>query len=262
MTSPRWPAGDSAGAGAPNQPSKKPVILSLLDTSVALQIIVCSLTMAAAILTLLAVAGLKIDLAVAGLFYDPETQTFLGNSSRYVAFVREHGMVAVGTCIAVIVLALMSLLPWRVPSLRIRSAAFLTAGMLLGPGLLCNVLLKPNGGRPRPFQVTQFGGPWPYVDWWDFTGACRENCSFMSGEAATAAWLFGPALLVPAPWRALAIVAAAVFTTVISLGRMATGSHFLSDAILGVLSTILILLTMRALIDPVSPASRLNSMGR
>jgi membrane-associated phospholipid phosphatase len=140
------------------------------------------------------------------------------------------------------------LLPWRLPSLSARTAAFLTLSLMLGPGLLANGILKPHWGRPRPIEVTQFGGNLTFVEWWNPTGACQSNCSFISGEASTAAWMFGPAMLVPEPWRGLAIGAAAVFTIVTSTARMAVGGHFFSDALFGALATILILLAMQKLI--------------
>jgi membrane-associated phospholipid phosphatase len=133
---------------------------------------------------------------------------------------------------------------------------FLTLGLLLGPGLLVNGILKEHWGRPRPVDVTQFGGTKVYVDWWNPTGACEHNCSFVSGEAATAAWMFGPAMLVPAPWRVAALAAAAMFTATMSALRMSVGAHFFTDALFGALSTMLILLALRALAERMpGPAS-------
>ena len=141
-------------------------------------------------------------------------------------------------------MALARLLPWRLPSIRPRNAIALTLSLLIGPGLLVNAILKPYGGRPRPYEVVQFGSDLRFVDWWNPTGACDGNCSFMSGEASTAAWMFGPAMLVPPPWRAAAIGAAAAYTALISFLRMAAGGHFFTDVLFGVLSTILIILVL------------------
>jgi membrane-associated phospholipid phosphatase len=162
---------------------------------------------------------------------------------------RDHGRVAVVTCVGCIVLAAMRQLPWRLPSLPGRTALLLTLGLLLGPGLLVNGILKEHWGRPRPIEVVAFGGPLPYVDWWDPRGACDGNCSFVSGEAATAAWMFGPAMFAPLPWRGIAIAAAAGFTAVMSALRISVGAHFFSDVLLGALSTMLILLALHALAD-------------
>lgn len=211
-------------------------------------VLIYSLVGIAAATTAISLIGPNVDLAIAGLFFDPATAGFPAGSNRHVGMMRDHGTIAVVTCIACVVLALAKFLPWRVPSVPGRAAVFLTISMLLGPGLLVNVILKDHWDRPRPVHVDRFGGTKTYVDWWNPTGSCDKNCSFVSGEAATAAWMFGPAMLLPAPWRAAAIGAAAVFTAAMAGLRMAVGAHFFTDVLFGVLSTILILLVMHRLI--------------
>ena len=203
----------------------------------------------ATLATVLSLFGIRVDLAIASLTFDPATGRFAGSEASINRF-RDHGAVAVVTCIICVVLAFTRLLPWRwLPSLPARTATFLTLSFLLGPGLLVNGILKPYWGRPRPYAVTEFGGTAAYVDWWNPTGTCEQNCSFASGEAATAAWMFGPAMLVPPPWRGFALTAAAAFAAAMSALRLNVGAHFFTDAVLGALSTVLILLAMRALTD-------------
>jgi lipid A 4'-phosphatase len=203
--------------------------------------------------TILSLIGPNVDIAIAGLFYDPVAARFLIHplETPFSAALREHGLVSVWTCIGVVVLALTPLvnrfLSWRLPSIPARSAIALTLSLLLGPGLLVNGIFKPHGGRPRPVEITEFGGPLRFVDWWNPTGACDSNCSFMAGEPSTAAWMFGPAMMVPPPWRGTAIAAAALFTAIIGVLRMAAGGHFFSDVMVGVLTTIVILLAMNRL---------------
>lgn len=194
-------------------------------------------------------AGFNVDLVVASLFYDRTAGHFVGQGSTWAATLRDHGFVAVATCVGCVALAGTKYLPWRLPSIPGSTAIVLTLGLLLGPGLLVNGVLKEHWGRPRPVDVTEFGGTRPFVNWWNPGGACERNCSFVSGEAATAAWMFGPAMYVPAPWRVPALAAAAVFTAAMSILRMSVGAHFFTDVILGILSTMLILLALRALAD-------------
>jgi len=215
-----------------------------------LRLIVILLLATAAVATVLQLAGVNIDIGLSGLFYDPATHTFIGNTDPKLAMLRDNGRIAVYTCIGCALLGLASFLPWRVPGIRPRAAAFLVISLLIGPGLLVNVLMKPYWGRPRPSEITQFAGTLSFVNWWDPTGACDTNCSFISGEASTAAWMFGPAMLLPAPWRALAIAGAAAFTAVVSTQRVMAGGHFFTDVLFGALVMILILLLMRRLIDP------------
>jgi lipid A 4'-phosphatase len=152
--------------------------------------------------------GFNVDLVIVGLFYDPQTRTFLAGKDSASAWLRDHG--------AFVALALRPSSRWRLPNVPPRAAVFLTISLLLGPGLLVNVILKDDWGRPRPGSVIELGGSHAYVHWWDRRGACLNNCSFASGEAAAAAWMFGPAMLAPPHWRAPAMAGAAVFTVTMS----------------------------------------------
>ncbi len=106
-------------------------------------------------------------------------------------------------------------------------AVFLTISLLLGPGLLVNVILKDNwAGRGRQRDRT-----WrlhAYVHWWDRRGTCLNNCSFASGEAAAAAWMFGPAMLAPPHWRAAAMAGAPLHRNDERAARC-RGGHFVTD---------------------------------
>ena len=90
-------------------------------------------------------------------------------------------------------------LPWA-PSGR--AVIFLIATIAIGPGLIVNLGLKDHWGRPRPYQTQGFSGQDPFRPWYATDGACKRNCSFVSGEAATAFWTVAPASLLPPPWRA------------------------------------------------------------
>jgi membrane-associated phospholipid phosphatase len=121
---------------------------------------------------------------------------------------------------------------------------FLVATLALGPGLLVNGVLKEVSHRPRPEQTQQFGGPWPFRPYESFDGACRSNCSFVSGEVATAAWTLAPALLAPLLYRHWAILASLLFTAAVARLRMAFGGHYFSDVALAALFTTLIVLAV------------------
>jgi membrane-associated phospholipid phosphatase len=205
------------------------------------------LTGAVAIVTVATLAGWNVDLVLTSLFAASAAPRFPAHA---LSSLRDHGYVAGIVCIGVIVLALARHLAWRMPSISVRAAAYLVTAYALGPGLLVNAILKAHWGRPRPGGVTEFGGSMPFVNWWDPTGACPSNCSFISGEAAAAAWLFGPAMLAPARWRPLAMSLAAAFFVLISTLRLAAGGHFLTDVMIGGLSSILVLLALRPLFYP------------
>ena len=114
---------------------------------------------------------------------------------------------------------------------------------LLSVGLLVNGLLKPFSGRPRPLQAEPFGGALPFVPAGEFTHYCPSNCSFVSGEAAAAAWLIGVVSLLPERYAALrlpAFVAAIGYAALTSALRISFGAHYLSDTVVAALATLTI----------------------
>jgi len=114
--------------------------------------------------------------------------------------------------------------------------------------VLTNLTFKSYWGRPRPVLVTQFDGDLPFMPWWDPRGGCGRNCSFFSGEGATAFWTFAPAALTPPPWRPLAYAAATLFGVITSALRMAFGGHFFSDVAAAGLVTFVVIWFAYALI--------------
>jgi lipid A 4'-phosphatase len=129
-----------------------------------------------------------------------------------------------------------------------RAIAFLLATMALGPGLLVNVALKDHWGRPRPIDVTQFGGSEHFVPWWDPRGDCPTNCAFVSGDVAGAFWTLAPAALAPPQWRALAYGAALALGTGMGALRVMAGGHFVTDAVFAGVFTFLIIWIVHGLI--------------
>jgi membrane-associated PAP2 superfamily phosphatase len=132
--------------------------------------------------------------------------------------------------------------------ISVRAAIFLVVTMALGPGLLVNFALKEHWGRPRPIDVTQFGGDQHYVRWFDPRGDCPGNCSFVSGDVSGAFWTLAPAALTPPPWRPLAYAAALALGVSMGTIRVMAGGHFLSDAIFSGVFTYLIVWLVYALI--------------
>lgn len=197
----------------------------------------------------LAVAGLvlalrpDLDLAVSRLFWR-EGEGFWLAGHGWAGFLRHVSMwPTIGLGVAALVsLGQHILAPASRQFMSARAALFLSLTVLLGPVLLVNGLLKEHWDRARPVHVSEFGGAWRFTPWWrpgDGT-ECRTNCSFISGEASGAAWLVAPALLAPPQVRPVAVAAAGLYVVVVSGLRIAFGGHFLSDTLLAVLATLLI----------------------
>lgn len=142
---------------------------------------------------------------------------------------------------AVAALVMKTFRPARPALISTRAALFLILSLALGPGLLVNGILKEVWARPRPGMVTQFGGDYAFMPWWDPRGTCESNCSFVSGETSSAVWMVTPAMLTPPPWRYVALGAAALYGMAFASIRVLAGGHFLSDIIFAVIFTGLVI---------------------
>jgi membrane-associated phospholipid phosphatase len=106
---------------------------------------------------------------------------------------------------------------------------------LLGPMMMVNWIVKPLWGRSRPFQTLNFGGYETHTSILNWGSECSGNCSFVSGEVASMAWLFLILPIVPKNFRLLAIVVFVLLIATVAIGRLASGRHFLSDVIFSIL---------------------------
>ncbi len=111
-------------------------------------------------------------------------------------------------------------------------AALVLLTLVVGPGLLVNLVFKEHWGRPRPRQVEGLGGDRPYVP--PLRPAPGDGKSFPAGHASVgfslcALWLLWrrrhPA------WAGAALAFSLLLGGLMGWGRMAAGAHFLSDVI-------------------------------
>lgn len=143
-----------------------------------------------------------------------------------------------------------------------RRSIFLLAALALGPGLVVNGMLKAWWGRPRPVMVDQFGGDAPYQRVWQVSDWCASNCSFVSGEASSAAWLVACLVLVPARYRAVAVPPTLAYALALSVNRLAFGGHFLSDVVLSwAISALIFALLYRVMVSAPGIATRSVARG-
>ena len=185
----------------------------------------------------------EFDLKLAALFYDPATKSFPLKFNTLAVIARDAAMwISWGLALPAIVALVAKLVrPDRPLLMSGRAIVFLLVTLVLSAGVLTNLTFKSYWGRPRPVMVTQFNGPQEFVPWWDPRGACGRNCSFFSGEGATAFWAYAPAALTPLPWRPLAFAAATLFGATTSVLRMAFGGHFFTDVATAGLVTFLVI---------------------
>lgn len=138
-------------------------------------------------------------------------------------------------------------LAWRTEQVETRVAAL--TSLALGCGLLVNLILKTFSGRPRPRDTLFFGGDLNFVQAGSFAGKCLKNCSFISGEASSAGWLFCLILLLPERWRMSIGVPLVIVSIVTPVLRVLMGAHYLSDVVLGWLSSIVIFAGLLAILE-------------
>jgi lipid A 4'-phosphatase len=176
----------------------------------------------------------ELDLRIGGAFYDAVTRTFPLRSDFHAMVARETAMiVAWAVCTpALAALVLKLARPDRPMLLRGRTVAFFIITIVLTAGIVTNLTFKTLWGRPRPVAVVEFNGQWQFKHWWQPGGECPKNCSFFSGEAATAFWTYAPAL----------------FGLATGGLRVAFGGHFVSDVLVAGLVTFLLVWLVHGLL--------------
>jgi membrane-associated PAP2 superfamily phosphatase len=192
----------------------------------------------------------SLDLQVASFFRNLVAQPEFRRLDRIVEVVRQIGPLVIIAAIvpAVVAVVIKMFWPMRPPLISTRAALFLIMSLALGPGLLVNAILKEGWARPRPGMVTQFGGDYAFMPWWDPRGTCDSNCSFVSGETSSAVWMTAPAMLAPAPWRCVALGVAGLYGVTFASIRMLAGGHFLSDVIFAAIFTGLVIWAVHGLV--------------
>lgn len=111
-----------------------------------------------------------------------------------------------------------------------RPGLFLALMLLLGPGLLVNLCMKDHWGRPRPHEISDFGGQRDYHPVW--CPSAENGYSFPSGHASMGFYLMAPGFLL---WRTRRVAAVTFFGlgliagTAMGMARIIQGSHFATD---------------------------------
>jgi lipid A 4'-phosphatase len=185
----------------------------------------------------------SLDLKVASFFRDMAAQSEARRFDRVIDAIRQIGPFVIVAAVAPAVVALTRkiFLPQRPAPMSSRAALLVVMTLALGPGLLVNGILKETWARPRPGMVTEFGGDYAFMPWWDPRGSCDSNCSFVSGETSSAVWMTAPAMVVPPPWRYAALGAAGIYGLIFAFIRLLASGHFVSDVIFAAIFTGLVI---------------------
>jgi lipid A 4'-phosphatase len=147
-------------------------------------------------------------------------------------------MVGASVVVTIALRDLASGLRWSHERIRISTIALIT--LAVDPGLLVNGYMKEFIGRPRPADTFLFGGDHPFIAAAEWSQACQHNCSFVSGEASGIAWIVCLLPFWPHRERLRLFSAMIVIIGLTDMLRVAFGRHYLSDVVLGSLSTLVV----------------------
>ena len=191
----------------------------------------------------------QIDIAVSALFYKPE-QNFLLRDTPLHLFVDSWIRPSINYLAVAFVVACVCKLFFGQSTVkrRFNIVAFLFASFLVGPVLLVNGLLKEFIGRARPKNIIEYGGTKIFSPAYFPADQCETNCSFVSGDAAVAFSTIAFALIFKGKLRFQLVAIALSFGVLVSIYRLGTGAHFLSDTVLSGLFCILIILILERML--------------
>lgn len=170
----------------------------------------------------------QIDLYVSGLFFQEDFHlrerwwtTFMHESMGYLLCLSLATVVALYACNKLLKLSLCEV--------DGRKVAYVFLVLIVGAGLIVNLVLKDNFGRARPRDVAEFGGAKAFTPPFTISNECGKNCSFSSGESA--AGFFALALARALSRRRTMLLAGFGFGVLASYCRVASGAHFFSDTV-------------------------------
>ncbi len=184
-----------------------------------------------------------LDIYISKLAFSPNGRANDSLAAGILSALREFHIKFFAVVIAIsagaLVLRMMfAKMPMLIPA---RAAWLILLTYLIGPGLIANVVFKENWSRPRPAHVIEFGGTQIFKPWWDPSGTCPRNCSFISGEASAGFAVLAIAVLSQTAWRLPAVALALCFGVFVGALRVAAGGHFVSDvAFAGVLMALVV----------------------
>lgn len=177
----------------------------------------------------------ELDIVVARLFYfpnHPQGPWPIGEWWLWEA-IYEIAPLA-GAALATVAALMLGLATVRPRMVRARlGSATLLLTLLIGPGLLVNVVFKDHWGHPRPRQVVGLGGDMAYEPPLKPAFA-QAGHSFVCGHCSVGFSLLAFWFILKRRWRRLAWIAlvGAGFTgLLVGVARMAAGGHFLSDVL-------------------------------
>ncbi len=173
-----------------------------------------------------------LDISISSLFVESDKGFYWINEwpLRILSKFAFYGARVLGAALAVCAIAAY-IRRRDVLGLHAKSWLFLFVGLLVGPGLVANVIFKDNWGRARPRMVEQFGGEARYTPPLAFSDACQKNCSFVSGDAAFGFYFTAFAYVAPLRRSRRFFWGGMALGFLFGGARLVSGAHFMSDVL-------------------------------
>jgi lipid A 4'-phosphatase len=174
----------------------------------------------------------ELDLIVSRHFWTERTGFGLGENG-FLVLIRDTNRqlpwVVVGIMMTLMLANRFIMRIGRLPSPH--KILFVITFFAVGPALTVH-LIKSVVGRARPRSVLEFGGDKVFTPPWEFTDQCFRNCSFISGEAASAFALLTLVVFMGPKRAPFYMTGMCVLAFAFSFNRVVFGAHFLSDVLL------------------------------
>ena len=171
----------------------------------------------------------KIDLYVSGLFF-AHHQFFLKHTLFAIIIYKATIIITASFALAIVLLLFIETV-WKIHIVRKKVLIYLLLVLLIGPGLIVNVVFKNHFGRARPSQIEYFGGDKKFTPALVMAHQCKKNCSFSSGHAAAAFYFLAFVPLLSGRKKFIAALLATIWGSIVGFVRIIQGGHFLSDVV-------------------------------
>src|SRR5579863_149578 len=187
---------------------------------------------AIAVATAVLFASGTVDIAVASWFYRPNAEDHWPLVRHFPWPLLYRAATWITASLVILGLAALGASSARSRSVWRRSAVLVLLSVAIGPGLLGNGVFKDHWQHPRPREIVEFGGPLHYVP--SPLIGTEGGASFPCGHC-TVGFLYGTGWWIwrrrHPRWAAASLAGGLLLGSLLGVGRMAAGAHFLSDII-------------------------------
>lgn len=176
----------------------------------------------------------QIDIDISSLFYKPDEGFYLGEKPIFMAVYNGVNYLTVAIAVFFGLYLIASILKKSdvIMGIQRKTIIFLITTLIVAPGILVNVLLKEHVGRPRPQNITIFGGEKLFQPPFIISNECESNCSFVSGHASLGFYFMSFGLVAAAGFRRKFLLASGfALGWAIGLVRIIQGRHFFTDVL-------------------------------